>query len=454
MITLLAIDWQGGLVQAAQFVLSFSILVVLHEFGHFLPAKWFKCRVEKFYLFFNPWFSLFKKKIGETEWGLGWVPFGGYVKIAGMVDESMDKEQMKLPPKPDEFRSKPAWQRLIIMIGGVVVNVLLALVIFIGITWVWGEEKISGKNVKYGIVADSLGKTIGLQDGDRIVKVDTTEIIDADDRKIAGKIILTDANNLTVLRNDKEVKLTITEDFRTALKKNKGDGLASIRIPFIIDSAIKNKPDANAGLQKNDRILFVDSTSTNYYHEYQKASENYKNKKAIFTVLRNNDTVKLPVTFDENGKIGVSPVADFKKLGFVVDEKKYSLLQSIPVGYHLCIESLGKYIEGIKRLFKGKDKVSESLGSVISIGSIYSKVWDWQNFWTLTGLFSIILAFMNILPIPALDGGHALFCIIEMITGKKPSDKFMEYAQTVGMVLLLSLMVYALGLDFFRLFKH
>lgn len=454
MITLLAIDWQGGLVQAAQFVLSFSILVVLHEFGHFLPAKWFKCRVEKFYLFFNPWFTLFKKKIGETEWGLGWVPFGGYVKIAGMVDESMDKEQMKLPPKPDEFRSKPAWQRLIIMVGGVVVNVLLAIVIFIGITWVWGEEKIAGKNVKYGIVADSLGKTIGLQDGDRIVKVNATEIVDADDRKIAGKIILNDANSITVLRNDNEVKLTITEDFRNTLKKNKGDGLATLRIPFIVAEITKGMNAEKSGIKLEDRILAVNNNATLYYNEYQKLSENYKNKKTTFTILRNNDTLKLPVTFDENGKIGVRASADLKKLGFIIDEKKYTLLQSIPVGYNMCWESLGKYIEGIKRLFKGKDKVSESLGSVISIGSIYSKVWDWQNFWMLTGLFSIILAFMNILPIPALDGGHALFCIIEMITGKKPSDKFMEYAQTVGMVLLLSLMVYALGLDFFRLFKH
>lgn len=450
---LLAIDWAGGLVQAGQFILSFSILVVLHELGHFFPAKWFKCRVEKFYLFFNPWFSLAKKKFGETEWGIGWVPFGGYVKIAGMVDESMDKEQMKLPPKPDEFRAKPAWQRLIIMVGGVIVNVLLAIVIFIGITWVWGEEKIQGKNLKYGIVADSLGKTIGLQDGDRIVKVDTSTVLDAADKKIAGKIILTDANTLTVIRNEKEVVLNITPEFRSALKKSKGEGLAGIRIPFVIDTIIPGKTAEKAGLKKNDQVIAVDSLNTNFYNEYQKVAENYKSKTAVFTILRGADTVKTKVDFDENGKIGVASDGDLKRLGFIIDERKYSFLESVPVGYNMCWERLGQYIEGIKRLFKGKDKVSESLGSVISIGKIYPKVWDWQAFWTLTGLFSIILAFMNILPIPALDGGHALFCIIEMITGKKPSDKFMEYAQTVGMVLMLGLMVYALGLDVFRLFK-
>lgn len=449
---LLAVDWHGGLIQAGQFILSFSILVILHEFGHYIPAKWFKCRVEKFYLFFNPWFSLFKKKIGETTWGIGWVPFGGFVKIAGMIDESMDKDQMKLPPKPDEFRAKPAWQRLIIMVGGVVVNILLAIIIFIGISWYWGEEKIQGKNLKYGIVADSIGKMVGLQDGDIIYKVGNENVDDASDKRIAGQIILNDAKTISIIRNGKEMNLDVTEEFLTALKKNKGNGLASVRIPFVIDTVMAGQGAAKSGLKKNDYIIAVDGKPTPYFNDFQNVVQDYASKTIPFTVIRNSDTLSIPVTLSDNAKIGAGSKS-LKSLGFDIDIKKYSFFQAIPVGFNLCWSSLNKYIEGMKRLFQGKDKVSESLGSVISIGSIYSKVWDWQNFWTLTALFSIILAFMNILPIPALDGGHALFCIIEIITGKKPSDKFMEYAQTFGMILLLGFMVYALGLDFWRLFK-
>lgn len=451
--TLLAIDWNGALVQAGQFILSFSILVVLHELGHFFPARWFKCRVEKFYLFFNPWFSLWKKKIGDTEWGIGWVPFGGYVKIAGMVDESMDKEQMKLPPAPDEFRAKPAWQRLIIMIGGVTVNVILAIVIFIGISWYWGDEFIPAKNLKYGIVADSLGKTIGLKDGDVILKVGNEPIANAIPNKVLGMIVLGDAQNITIERDGKEMQLPFDNNFVNTLNKNKGEAFFSIRTPFIIDDFTKLSTGEHAGLKKGDRIIAVDSTPTPFFNDYHAAVKGKSNKKINLTVVRNADTLRLLVELNNDGKIGVKQLGDLTKLGFTIEKKTYSFAQSIPVGYNKCWESLDKYISGIKQLFNGKVNPNDSLGSVLSIGSVYSKVWDWQSFWTLTALFSIILAFMNILPIPALDGGHALFCIFEMITGKKPSDKFMEYAQTVGMVLLLGLMVYALGLDFWRLFK-
>lgn len=451
--SLLAIDWSGGLVQAGQFILSFSILVVLHELGHFFPARWFKCRVEKFYLFFNPWFSLWKKKIGDTEWGIGWVPFGGYVKIAGMVDESMDKEQMKLPPASDEFRAKPAWQRLIIMIGGVTVNVILAIIIFIGIIWVWGEQNLPAKSLKYGIVADSLGKTIGLQNGDLITKVGNEPITNAIDKAVYSMIVLSDAKTLTVEREGEEIQLPYDNNFVTALNKNKGEGFFSIRLPFIIHDFTKLSTGEHAGIKKGDQIIGVDSITTPFFNDYQAAIKGRSNKKITLTILRNNDTLKLPVELNNDGKIGVQNLGDLTKLGFVVETKKYSFIESIPVGYNKCWSSLDKYITGIKQLFNGKVNPNDSLGSVLSIGSVYSKEWDWQSFWTLTGLFSIILAFMNILPIPALDGGHALFCIFEIITGKKPSDKFMEYAQTVGMILLLGLMVYALGLDFWRLFK-
>lgn len=449
--TLLAIDWSGGLVQAGQFILSFSILVVLHELGHYFPAKWFKCRVEKFYLFFNPWFSLYKKKIGDTEWGIGWVPFGGYVKIAGMVDESMDKEAMKLPPKPDEFRAKPAWQRLIIMIGGVTVNVILAIVIFIGILWVWGEEYLPAKNLKYGIVADSLGKSIGLKDGDIITKVNDKEVKNV--LRISGEVILNDAKTITISRNGAEQQIAVPTDFVKALNSSKGQQFVGIRMPFFVEGFAKLSTAEHAGIKKGDQIIGVDSIATPFYNDYQNAIKGQYAKKVQIKVLRNNDTLSIPVELNNDGKIGVASNGDLEKMGFKVEEKKYTFLEAIPAGYNECWNSLDKYISGIKQLFNGKANPNESLGSVISIGSIYSKVWDWQSFWKLTALFSIILAFMNILPIPALDGGHALFCIIEIISGRKPSDKFMEYAQTVGMFLLLGLMVYALGLDFWRLFK-
>ncbi|HPH23639.1 MAG TPA: RIP metalloprotease RseP [Chitinophagaceae bacterium] len=451
--TLLAIDWSGGLVQAGQFILSFSILVVLHELGHFFPAKWFKCRVEKFYLFFNPWFSLWKKKIGDTEWGIGWVPFGGYVKIVGMVDESMDKEQMKLPPAPDEFRAKPAWQRLIIMLGGVTVNVILAIVIFIGISWYWGEEYLPAKNLKYGIVADSLGKTIGLQNGDIITKVGNEPVKNAIDVRIVGLIVLSDAQSLTIERDGKEMQLPYGKEFVKALNKSRGDGFIGLRFPFIIDGFAKLSTAEHAGIKKGDQLIAVDGVPTPFFNDYQAAVKGKKGGKINLTVIRNVDTLMVPVELNNDGKMGVQHLTNLPKMGFVVENKTYTFFEAIPVGYNKCWESLDKYISGIKQLFNGKANPNDSLGSVLSIGSVYSKVWDWQSFWTLTALFSIILAFMNILPIPALDGGHALFCIFEMITGRKPSDKFMEYAQTVGMVLLLGLMVYALGLDFWRLFK-
>lgn len=447
---LLAIDWSSILVKTGQFILSFSILVVLHELGHYWPAKWFKCRVEKFYLFFNPWFSLYKKKIGETEWGIGWIPFGGFVKISGMIDESMDKEQLKLPPQPFEFRSKPAWQRLIIMVGGVVVNIILAIVIFIGITWHWGEEYIAPKDVKYGLAADKLGKQIGLQDGDNIVAINGIALENA--ATAPAEIMVKDAKTIQVVREGKQIDLNIPEGFISSLNKNRLDSFATIRVPFVIDSITKETKILKGSIQKGDRLIATRGIVTPYFHEYFEAKGSLKNAPMNITLLRNNkDTIQATVQLNEAGKMGIANKTVDKF--FTTTKKTYSFGQAIHVGTKKCFETLDKYITGLKQIFSGKVKASESLGSVISIGNTFPGVWDWERFWTLTGIFSIILAFMNILPIPALDGGHALFTLIEMITGRKPSDKFMEYAQTVGMVLLLGLMAYALGLDFWRLFK-
>nr|WP_294995827.1 RIP metalloprotease RseP [uncultured Sediminibacterium sp.] len=449
--TLLAIDWGSVAVKAGQFILSFSILVILHELGHFLPARWFKCRVEKFYLFFNPWFSLWKKKKGETEYGLGWVPFGGYVKIAGMIDESMDKEQMKLPPQPWEFRAKPAWQRLIIMIGGVVVNVLLAIVIFIGITWVWGEEYLPVKNLKYGVHADSLAKSIGVQDGDLITGINGKPLENFS--ALESEIMFKEAATIEVQRNGTEVALKVPGDFTKKMVKNRKLGSMILpRYPAIVDSvSAKDAVFRSGKLQKGDTLVAFNGEPITYYHEYQQLAKNYADSIITLSVLRGADTVQVRLLLNEKGKAGFWAVSPLKIFGTV--EKEYTLAQAIPEGFNRCWEALDRYMTGLKQLFTGKQDVNDSLGSVISIGNTFPGEWDWQRFWTLTGIFSIVLAFMNILPIPALDGGHALFTLIEMITGRKPGDKFMEYAQMVGMVLLLGLMAYALGLDFWRLFK-
>ena len=450
--TLLAIDWSVVGIKAGQFILSFSILIVLHELGHFLPAKWFKCRVEKFYLFFNPWFSLFKKKKGETEYGIGWIPLGGYVKISGMIDESMDKEQMKLPPKSWEFRSKPAWQRLIIMLGGVTVNIILAILIFIMILWVWGKEYLPPENAKYGIAADSLTRTVGLQDGDVILKVGNAPLEDI--TRLRGHIILNeDENTMLVKRGDSMVTVKYDNDrLVKALNTRKAGSFAALRLPFYVASLAKGSGGEKAGLQKGDRIIGVDSVATPYYNEFTELMKGKKDETVNIRVLRQNDTLSLPVKLEE-GKIGAYAQGDIDSLGFSTRTRSYSFFEAIPAGFTECWQTLGNYLTGLRQLFSGKAKASESLGSVISIGKIFPDRWNWQSFWTLTAIFSIILAFMNVLPIPGLDGGHALFTLVEIISGRKPGEKFMEYAQMVGMVLLLGLMAYALGLDIWRIFR-
>jgi regulator of sigma E protease len=449
---LLAIDWSTVGVKAAQFILSFSILILLHEFGHYITARWFKCRVEKFYLFFNPWFSLWKKKKGETEYGLGWIPLGGYVKISGMIDESMDKEQMKQPAQPYEFRSKPAWQRLIIMLGGIIVNIILAILIFIVILWVWGKEYLPPQNAKYGIVADSLAQKVGLRDGDIVLKVGGKEVKNI--LSLRKDIVFNEGEDMiSVKRGDSIVNLHYGDDLRRKLNSRDAGDFASVRIPFIISKFSKNSMGEKAGLKKGDLIFAVDGIPVLYHDEFIKAVKGKKNISISISVIRGIDTLTKSVQLDENGKVGMYPESDLKKLGLVTEKKRYSLLQAVPAGFSECWSTLGNYMKGLKQLFNGKAKASESVGSVFSIGSIYPGNWDWHIFWTLTAVFSIILAFMNVLPIPGLDGGHALFTVAEMITGRKPSDKFLEYAQIVGMVLLLGLMAYALGLDIFRMFK-
>ncbi|WP_290791721.1 RIP metalloprotease RseP [Flavihumibacter sp. UBA7668] len=446
----LAINWAEVGVKAGQFILSFSIIVILHELGHFLPARWFKCRVEKFYLFFNPWFSLFKKKIGETEYGLGWVPFGGYVKISGMVDESMDKEQLKLPPKPYEFRSKPAWQRLIIMVGGVIVNLVLGFLIYAMMLWYWGESYVPTNKFTYGIATDSIAQSIGLRDGDKILSVDG-EYIDRFN-KIPLRVILNGAKTFEVERDGKPVTIDIPESFAADLIHYKAISFIDMRVPFLGLNTIADTSAAmKAGLRKGDKILAVNNQPVPYFHTFQLLIRKNKEKTVQLKVARGADTLQVSAAIPKTGVLGITPLSFADK--FELKEVKYGFLEAVPAGFKKSIETLTSYWLQLKLIFSGKVNTNESLGSVISIGKMFAPVWDWQQFWGLTAFFSLVLALMNILPIPGLDGGHALFTLYEMISGRKPSDKFMEYAQMVGMILLLGLMAYALGLDIFRLFK-
>jgi len=449
--TLLAIEWASVGTKALQFILSFSILVTLHEFGHYITARWFKCRVEKFYLFFDPWFSLFKKKIGDTEYGIGWVPFGGYVKIAGMVDESMDKEQMKQESKPWEFRSKPAWQRLIIMLAGIVMNLLLGFFIYSMMLFHWGDDYIAAQKLPNGIMADSLAQSIGFQNGDQVLSVDNQPVIRF--RRIAMNILLDDAKSVQVKRNGQIVNIAVPEDFAKNIIANKDNGFIS---PRLLTYPVKEVADTSAaqkaGLKKGDQVLAVNGTHIQFFDEYKDALKSVRNQSAALTVLRGKDTIRLTAQVPASGVLGFSQ--DIPANAYPTDTIHYGFWESFPAGFQKGKETLRNYVLQFKFLF-GKHRVnpSESLGGVISMGNLFPSHWDWPAFWSLTAFFSFALAFMNLLPIPALDGGHALFCIIEMITGRKPSDKTLEIAQMIGMVLLLGLMVYALGLDFWRMFK-
>lgn len=447
--TLLAIDWATVGIKAGQLILSLSILVVLHELGHFLPAKWFKCRVEKFYLFFDPWFSFFKKKIGETEYGIGWLPLGGYVKIAGMIDESMDKEQLKQPPQPWEFRSKPAWQRLIIMCGGVIVNLLLGFLLFAMILFVWGERTLPMDGLQHGIAVNPISEQAGLQNGDVILSMDGKPVKDF--YNINRDLILNEVKTIQVRRNGEEISLPVPAGTVRSLIKSKTQ-FVTPRTYAVVDTVFDEIAQFTQDrLMAGDRILAINGEQTNFYDEYMKAKFGYPNQEVVLNVLRGKDTVEVKALTDSMGSIGFYVNVD--KLSGAYSRKS-GFFEAFPNGIRKGWETLTMNVQNFKLLFTSEEvEAKESLGSFISIGNMFGAEWDWERFWNMTALLSIILAFMNILPIPALDGGHVIFTLYEMITGRKPGDKFLEYAQMVGMVILLGLMAYAIGLDFMRIFK-
>ena len=432
-------------VKAIQLLLSLSLLIVLHELGHFIPAKLFKTRVEKFYLFFDVKFSLFKKKIGETVYGIGWLPLGGYVKISGMIDESMDKEQMAQPPQPWEFRSKPAWQRLIIMLGGVTVNIIVGFVIYMGILYFYGRDITTNEDIPQGFAVAEQFQEYGFRNGDHVLKVNNEPLEDVLD--INRYLFLRDVSTVEVKHSDGTVEtLQIPEDAGTKMFQN------DTHFPFVprqsatVDTILPNHPAEKAGIQKNDKIIAINGQAVQYYDEYQKLFD--KNNENVIVIARNNQQDTLRVSPNEEGIIGINISGEELRSQIGQTEINYSLGESIVGGIGFGFNTLKDYVKQFKYVFTAKG--ATQVGGFGAIGNLFPDVWDWQSFWATTALISIILAFMNILPIPALDGGHVMFLLYEMVTGRKPNDKFMEYAQMVGFFILIALVLFANGNDIYR----
>ncbi|MBN2486287.1 MAG: RIP metalloprotease RseP [Bacteroidales bacterium] len=442
------------LIKIGQLLLSLSLLIVLHELGHFIFARIFKTRVEKFYLFFNPWFSLFKLKKGETEYGIGWLPLGGYVKISGMLDESMDKEQLKQPPQPHEFRSKKSWQRLLIMLGGVIVNFILAFVLYTIILFGWGETYLPVKNMTGGVwVTDSiLTATIGLQTGDKIISINGEQ--PERYNQIVRKLLK--EGELIVERNGERVSLQIPRNMPGILSENSIKSkkrLLSYRFPWVVDSVMSTSQNISAGLQRFDKIVGVNGQEHLYFDEYMPIMDTLKGKEAIFQVQRGGQIVDIALKINNEGKVGVYPsqLPTLDSLGHIkLVEVKYGLFKSVPAGFKFAMTQLIDYIDDFKLILDFKSGAHKGMGGFAAIGGLFPATWDWLSFWEITAFLSLMLAFLNVLPIPALDGGHVMFLLFEMVTGRKPGEKFMEYAQIAGMAILFFLLIYANGNDIYR----
>ena len=433
-------------IKGIQLLLSLSILIVLHELGHFIPAKIFKTRVEKFFLFFDVKFALFKKKFGDTVYGIGWLPLGGYVKISGMIDESMDKEQMKLPPKPWEFRTKPAWQRLIIMLGGVTVNLVLGFLIYMMILFVWGKNTLPNSALPLGLGVSPLAKEIGFEKGDQIVSVDGKPLEVALD---INKLLLIRSVQVVQVerKNGMKINITIPENIGDRMFTTGQMSILYPRFPAEIDSVLTDKGAFQAGFRAGDKIIFADETIIEDWTELRDYNNEKANQKVQYIIERNQIKDTINMILDAQGKMGVIPKNSIK-----ISQEDLSLGESIAEGFSYGYWMLYDYVAQFKYVFTKKG--ASQLGGFGAIGSLFPASWDWRAFWGSTAFISIILAFMNLLPIPALDGGHVMFLLYEMISGRKPNDKFMEYAQMVGFFLLMALVIYANGNDLFRFLSN
>lgn len=439
-------------IKLGQFLLSLSLLIVLHELGHFIPAKLFKTKVEKFYLFFDIKYSLFKKKIGDTEYGIGWLPLGGYVKISGMIDESMDKEQMALPPQPWEFRSKPAWQRLIIMLGGVTVNFILAFIIYIGMAFAYGDLYISNSDLKDGVwITNPVIEKSGLKTGDKIVSVDGVKA----DRfhELNEKILL--GKEIVVERNGSEQKIVLPVDFINQLMTGKKISVVELRLPFIVSGIEDKSPNKNA-VKEKDIITNFNGVPIQYADQILDAVKNIKGKIVPAIVKRDGKEIAVSIVVNDSSKMGIIyaarlPYDNLEKLGlYPIRKQSYGFLASLPVGIEKGKSQLVGYGKQLQMIFNPSTGAYKGVGGFKAIFDIFPASWSWEAFWSITALLSIMLGVMNLLPIPALDGGHVMFLLYEIISRKKPSDKFMENAQMVGFVLLISLLLFANGNDIYK----
>jgi regulator of sigma E protease len=438
-------------IKLSQFLLSLSLLIILHELGHFIPAKLFKTRVEKFYLFFDIKFSLFKKQIGETVYGIGWLPLGGYVKISGMIDESMDKEQMALPPQPWEFRSKPAWQRLIIMLGGVTVNFILAFIIYIGMAFVYGDTYIANADLKDGVwIENPLMLKLGFKTGDKLIALDDHKI-EKLNNDIGENIVM--SKEILIERDGKQQVIKIPADIIDQLSKHEKSPLIITRMPFVVASVTEESPNKN--LKAKDLFLSLNGEKVKYFDQARAILENNKNKKINAVVLRDFKETPITLKVSADGKLGVQPgeleIKELEKLGYYkITTKEYSFAESIPVGLQKGKDKLFGYGKQLKMIFNPETKAYKQVGGFAAIYNIFPSSWSWEVFWSITAILSIMLGVMNLLPIPALDGGHVMFLLYEIISGKKPSDKFLENAQMVGFVLLITLLLFANGNDIYK----
>ncbi len=437
-------------IKAAQLILSLAILVTLHEFGHYIAARAFKIRVEKFYLFFDPWFALLKKKIGDTEWGIGWLPLGGYVKIAGMIDESMDKDQMAQPPKEDEFRSKPAWQRLIVMVAGVLVNVVVGFFIYIMVVAAWGDNVLSNDALKHGIAVNKNFAELnsGIEDGDIILSVDGEKVENA--QLVNLQIFLRGYRTLEVQKPSGEKKVIVLDkNINDWMWENDAVMAFNPRMPTIVDSVMQNRDAYTKGLTKGDSIVSINGNPTPFFHDLQAQLAKQEGDSTLATVglYRNGEYKELDVYTDANKTIGFQPqFPDWLKS----THTNYTFSESITKGMQKAGWTMHDYAAQLPLIFTSKG--AQSVGGFGAIGNLFPAAWDWQIFWTNTAFLSLVLAIMNILPIPALDGGHIVFLLYEMITGKEAPQKVLEYAQLIGFIVLISLFIYANGNDVYRAF--